>query len=264
MPTLRFANFLAPNMQPVYQFIADYIGDKLSIQTEVFIGESPSQFANGEADIGFICSPPYIRLRAQTPSPVELLAAPVLQGARYDGKPIYFSDIIVHCDSTFHTFEDLRGGSWAYNEPESLSGYFITLHKLMTMGETAHFFGRTVQAGFHQKAIRMVAQREIDAAAIDSQVLAIELRDHPELAADICVIDMLGPNPIQPVLAASRLPESLKADVKSVLLTLGDDSDARAMLNKGCIERFVEVQSRDYDVVQRMIERLFAAGVTNL
>ena len=44
------------------------------------------------------------------------------------------------------------------------------------------FFARVVEAGFHQRAIRLVAAGVVDAAAIDSQVLAVELRDHPELA----------------------------------------------------------------------------------
>jgi hypothetical protein len=33
--------------------------------------------------------------------------------------------------------------------------------------------------------MRMVAENEVDAAAIDSQVLAIELRDVPALAAEL-------------------------------------------------------------------------------
>ena len=52
----------------------------------------------------------------------------------------------------------------------------------------------------------MVAAGEVDAAAIDSQVLAIELRDHPALAAELRVIEVLGPSTIQPVVAARHLP----------------------------------------------------------
>ena len=62
-----------------------------------------------------------------------------------------------------------------------------------------------VEAGFHQRAIRLVAAGAVDAAAIDSQVLAIELRDHPRLAG-LRVIGAFGPSTIQPVVAASRLP----------------------------------------------------------
>ena len=52
-------------------------------------------------------------------------------------------------------------------------------------GRRPGFFGDVVEAGFHQRAVRLVAGGRVDAAAIDSQVLAVELRDHPRLAAGL-------------------------------------------------------------------------------
>lgn len=40
-----------------------------------------------------------MQLTRQSPTPVELLAGPVLWDSRYDGRPIYFSDFIVRRDS---------------------------------------------------------------------------------------------------------------------------------------------------------------------
>ena len=84
------------------------------------------------------------------------------------------------------------------------------------MGETRGFFSQVVEAGFHQRAMRMVATGEVDAAAIDSQVLAIELRDHPNLAQELRVIGALGPSTIQPVVAARHLPGDVKVAMRSV------------------------------------------------
>ena len=44
---IQFATFLAPNMRPVYQFIADCVGEKLGCPTELVIGSSFDQFAAG-------------------------------------------------------------------------------------------------------------------------------------------------------------------------------------------------------------------------
>jgi len=93
----------------------------------------------------------------------------VLDGDRYGGRPIYFSDVIVHRDSAFRSFADLRGRSWAYNEPLSHSGYGITRYHLLRMGETGGYFGEVIEAGFHEESIRMVARGEVHASAIDSQ-----------------------------------------------------------------------------------------------
>ena len=257
---LRFVSFLAPNMLGVYRFVADYVGEKLGLQTELTVGYSFGQFATGEADVGFLCGLPYVQLARQSRSPVELLAAPVLEGERYRGKPIYFSDVIVRADSPYRSFRNLRGRSWAYNDPDSHSGYNVTRYQLVSMGETNGFFQRVVEAGSHQRSIRMVCSGEVDAAAIDSQVLAVELRDYPDLRERLKVIDTLGPAGIQPVVAASRLPDQLKAEVGAVLLSMGGDPAARVHLAPGFVERFVPVTDEDYEDVRAMLTAAEDAG----
>ncbi len=77
--------FLAPNVFPVYQFIAAYVGGKLGVQTTLNVGASFEQFEAGRADVGFICGLPYVQLARRASRPVELLAAPVLEGERTTG-----------------------------------------------------------------------------------------------------------------------------------------------------------------------------------
>jgi phosphonate transport system substrate-binding protein len=161
---------------------------------------------------------------------VEPLAAPVLTGERYTGRPIYYSDVIVHRDSPITRIQELQGRSWAYNEPASHSGHSLTLYALVRMGARPGFVASVVEAGFHQRAIRLVASGRVDAAAIDSQVLAVEFRDHPQVAASLRVIGSFGPSTIQPVVAASRLPDQLKTAVREVLLGLGGRAEAKSAL----------------------------------
>lgn len=201
---------------------------------------------------------------SRKPEPVELLAAPVLRGARYGGRPIYYSDVIVRGDSPFHSFADLRGRSWSYNDVDSHSGYAVTLYRLVEMGETSGFFGSALEAGSHQCSLRLVENGEVDASAIDSQVLAVEMREHPGLRTRLRVIDTLGPSPIQPVVAAGRLPKALKAGMREALVAMGDDPVGRAALAPGLIERFVAVEDRDYDPIRRMLAAAEDAGFTTL
>jgi phosphonate transport system substrate-binding protein len=260
---LRFATFLAPNMLPVYRFLADRIADRLGRPVELVVGRSFDEFERGKADLGVICGLPYVWLAARRPPPVELLAAPVLAGDRYAGRPVYYSDVIVRRDSPISCLEELRGYSWAYNEPASQSGHTVTLYSLVRMGAEPGFFARVVEAGFHQRAIRLVAGGAVDAAAIDSQVLAIELRDHPQLAG-LRVVGSFGPSTIQPVVAASRLPEQLKDQVREFLVKLGDDPTARPVLDHGLIRRFSPVDDAAYDDIRAMLATVEAAGWTSL
>jgi len=259
----RFATFLAPNMLPVYRLLADRIGRRLGRRVELVVGRSFDQFERGEADLGVICGLPYVWLADRHPSPVEPLAAPVLAGPRYGGRPIYYSDVIVRHDSPISCLEELQGRSWAYNEPASHSGHTVTLYSLVTMGARPGFLGPVVEAGFHQRAIRLVAAGGVDAAAIDSQVLAIELRDHPHLA-NLRVIGTFGPSTIQPVVAARHLPDAVKDQVRELLVTLADDPAARPVLDYGLIDHFTPIGDADYDDIRAMLATIEAAGWTSL
>ncbi len=188
------------------------------------------------------------------------VAAPVLQGERYGGRPIYFSDVIVRRGSPYRSFLDLRGASWAYNEPLSQSGYGITRYHLVRLGETGGFFGEVVEAGFHSEAIRMVARGEVDGSAIDSQVLAIELRNHPELAEQIRVAEVLGPSPIQPVAVSRRVPHDLREAIGEILVAMADDLPVRERLSEALVERFVPVDAGLYDDIRMMADACEAAG----
>jgi phosphonate transport system substrate-binding protein len=194
---------------------------------------------------------------------VEPLAAPVLAGARYDSRPVYYSDVIVRHDSPIGSLEELRGRSWAYNEPASHSGHTVTLHSLVRMGARPGFFGRVVEAGFHQRAIRLVHSGAVDAAAIDSQVLAVEVRDHPDLAS-LRVVGSFGPSTIQPVVAASHLPSRLKDQIRNLLIELSDDPTARTALDHGLIDRFTVIDDGAYDDIRAMLAVIEAAGWTSL
>jgi phosphonate transport system substrate-binding protein len=248
---LRFATYLAPNFRPVYEFVARYVGDRLGCTTELIVGDSYARI--GDGDVAFLCGLPYVRLAEQPQPPIELLAAPVLQGARYGGRPVYFSDVIVRRDSRFHTFANLRGERWAYDEPNSHSGFGVVRYHLARLGETSSYFSRVIKTGWHERSIRLVAAGTVDASAIDSQVLAVTLREHPYLARRLRVIDVLGPSTIQPVVAARRLPERLKAQLRSLLLEMHQSRASRAVFAHGCLEKFVAIKDHDYDDIRAML-----------
>ena len=102
-PPLRFGSFLAPGMFSVYGFLAEHVVRRLAWPTEIHVGRSYEQ-ASDDYDICFICGLAYIELaRGESPS-MEPIVAPVLQGERFGGRPIYFSDVIVRRDSSLRLF----------------------------------------------------------------------------------------------------------------------------------------------------------------
>jgi phosphonate transport system substrate-binding protein len=260
MNRLRFGTYLAPNMLPVYRAITEEVGRRLGIETELVVETDYESCAEDKNEVCFVCSLPYVEFERQGVSPAVPVAAPVLEGERYGDRPVYFSDVIVHRDSPFDSFLDLRGRSWAYNEPLSHSGYGITRYHLVRIGETHGFFGEVIEAGFHEESIRMVAAREVDASAIDSQVLEVALRDDPSLGRSLRVIDALGPSTIQPVAVSKRVSPTLRAEIEHVLTTLHEDPVVRDRLARGLVKRFVRVDPSSYDDIRMMRDACEAAG----
>jgi len=201
-------------------------------------GVSYDQFRTKQVDAGFICGLPYVRLAGE----VHALAAPVVDGARYCGRPVYFSDVVVRRGHPARSFDDLRGASWCYNEPNSHSGYLTVLHHLARRGESTAFFGRFDAVGFHTTSMRLVADGSYDASAIDSHVLA--LTDHPDLE----VIDSIGPSPIQPVVAADHVPSRIREAMTETLLSM--HVEAPEPLRRAMVARYVAVGDADYDPIR--------------
>jgi phosphonate transport system substrate-binding protein len=257
---LRFGTFLAPNIMPVYEAVTEEVQRRLGIETELVVETDYAACAQDKNEACFVCSLPYVEFERRGIAPAEPVAAPVLMGARYAGRPIYFSDVIVHRDSPFQSFLDLRGHSWAYNEPLSHSGYGITRYHLLQLGATGGFFSEVVEAGFHETAIRLVACREVDAAAIDSQVLAVAIREDPSLTRSLRVIDALGPSTIQPLAVSKRVPPELHGAIQRVVASMHEDPAVRARLAIGLVERWVPVDASSYDDIRMMRDACAAAG----
>jgi phosphonate transport system substrate-binding protein len=247
---LVFANFLAPNMTSVYTDVAARVGRALGVPAQLVDGRGWEQLRDGSVDVAFICGLPYVRLCRERPRMLRPLAAPVLDGARYQDRPVYFSDVIVRSDSSFRSFGDLRGRSWAYNDPDSLSGCLLVRHYLLQLGETEAFFGRWTFSGRHQESIRQVRAGEIDGSAIDSQVLGVENLRDPDLDGELRVIETLGPSTIPLVVAAAAVPDEVQGRVRDALCELGRDPISRDVLASGLIRRFTPIDDRAYDDIR--------------
>ena len=250
---LVFANFLAPNMTSVYADVAARVGRALGVPAQLIEGSGWEQLVDGSVDVAFLCGLPYVRLVGERPGMLRPLAAPVLDDARCQDRPVYFSDVIVRRDSPFRSFGDLRGRSWAHNDPDSFSGCLVVRHHLAQMGETEAFFGRLIFSGFHQESIRQVRMGEIDASAIDSQVLGVERLRNPELTDEIRVVAILGPSTIPLVVATAMVPGAVQARIGAALCELGREPDSRAVLASGLIRRFTPIDDGAYDDIRQKL-----------
>ncbi len=256
MDPLVISTCMAPDMDFICRDLAGYLEARLGLPVEARIDlpwqERERLLDSRQIDLCWICGLPYVR-KADQPTPaVAILAAPVMRGERYRSRPVYFSDVVVRRDSPFQALAGLRGAAWAVNEPGSHSGYNVVRYALAARGETGGFFGRVIESGAHQNSLRMILRGEVDASAIDSTVLELELRSDPAIQPQIRVIDTFGPSPIPPWVTSKSLPEELRAQILDVLLGMEEDAQGRELLEQGGMLRFVKVTDPDYDPIRQM------------
>jgi phosphonate transport system substrate-binding protein len=247
MHTLSIVSLMAANALPIYRGVAHYLSRQSGLRVTLIEGlpwhEQVRLLDRGKAEIGIICGLLYIHKTTW----LDLLAAPVMRAARYQRRPIYFSDIVVPHDSRFQSFADLRGARWLYNDRGSFSGYAVLRAHLAALGESGDFCGRIWESGGHLRSLALVGAGAADAAAIDSTVLEFELKRRPELASQIRVVATIGPHPIPPVVVAKHMPAELMRRLRAALLQMHEDVQGSEILADGLIERFVAVRDCDYN-----------------
>lgn len=256
MDTITISTIQAPNSEAICREIAGYVaarlGARISFAADVDWQAREVMLHSGEVDVCWICGLPYVRKVDELGLGIELVAAPVMRGARYGGKPIYFSDVIVRADSRFQTFADLRGCRWAFNEPGSQSGYAIVQYHLAMLGERERYFGEVIESGGHLQSLELILAGEIDASAIDSIVLELELARDPSLAGKLRAVEVMGPSPIPPWVINKSMPGEVRAALRDAFLTMHADQQGRLILAAGLMDHFVAVSDADYDVIREM------------
>jgi len=268
MESVRFASFLADNAFEFYRQVVGYLADATGIATELLSGIPPAEQDRmvdaGEIQAVFTCGLPYVRKADCKPPLLSLMAAPVMLGARYCDRPVYYSDVIVRADSSYQTLEDLRDTTFAYNEVHSLSGYMLPCYHLLTLGETGRFFAKTVRSGSHAMSMAWVEEGRAAAAAIDSVVLEMEVAHRPERAWSLRVIENMGPTTMPPVATSNGLSATLNEQLRQALLNMHTTEHGRAILTQGGVRRFASVIDADYNPIRHILQALHEAGVTEL
>ena len=233
-----------------YKEFLDYLGEKIGRPVQFVDKEKYEEVNNllksGDIDVAFVCSGPYVD--GHDEFGLELLAAPQAYG-----KTVYYSYIIAERDSPIADFEELRGKTFAFADPQSNSGTLVPTYMLSRLHETPDsFFKQYVYTYAHDKSIVAVAQKVVDGAAVDSLIWEYLNRANPKFTSKTKIIAKSPPYGIPPVVARKGLDRKLKKALHDALVNAHNDERGRELLNSMMIDRFVDIRDSDYDSVRAM------------
>jgi phosphonate transport system substrate-binding protein len=175
-------------------------------------------------DAAWLCGYPYL----QHADALALVAVPLWNDA-----PLYRSYLITGREDPAKDLEDLRGGTHAFSDPDSNSGFLVTASDLIALGERPDaFFARTIFTYGHRNVVRAVASGLARSGSVDGYVWeALQLLE-PDLVRGTQVIarsEWLG---FPPVCARrDRLEDETIITFRVALLAMSATPEGREALH---------------------------------
>lgn len=234
-----------------YRELADYLGVALARPVELVqrrtYAEINTLIAEQSVELAFVCTSAY--LEGAAAQAMELLVAPEI-----DGQSVYSSQLIVPANSAAQTLSDLRGKTFAFTDPMSLTGRVYPTSLVRQMGqEPEQFFGDLFFTYSHDRAIDAVAAGVADAAAVDSVVLRYAFARDPNLQRKIRVIHTSPPFAMPPVVVPAALPAREKMRLRQILLDMSSSREGQRVLDHLGIDRFVMIADSAYDSARTLV-----------
>ncbi|SHK05577.1 substrate-binding domain-containing protein [Propionispora hippei] len=251
---IALASVMSPHETIIYyRKIADYVSKETGrpavlVQRKTY-AEVNLLLANGDVDIAFLSTGAYSSYQGM--NEIEPLVM-----TEHDNSVLYTADVIVHKDSNIHSISDLQGKVFAFTDPLSYSGHMVIedyLRDHNTLPE--RFFQRYFYTYSHDKSLWAVANHIADGASFDSQIYEYVKIRNPELAANVRIITSMEPAPTGPVVISQRVPPEQKEELRRIFLSMHQDPETAAAMQKLVIDRFVPPAPDLYDPLRKLYKR---------
>lgn len=199
------------------------------------------------ADMGcaFMCGWPWTMA---SPRPVPL-AAPVPSPARYGGRPVYMTDLVVREDAPYRSLPDAFAGRLGWTVEHSHSGCNAPRHHLARHATTFPFAGAVGPLQTPIAVARAVREGRCEVGPMDSLAHDLLRLHAPETVAGLRTLETTDPAPIPLLVASPTMPADAVAALRAALPRLHEDASARDALADVLVDRFVPADPARYDAV---------------
>jgi phosphonate transport system substrate-binding protein len=205
-----------------------------------------------KAEIGHLGPKSYVEATNDNYANVE----PIVQIRHSNGSLGYRSCLIVHTDSDIFSPEDISGKTFAFNDPNSTSGYLVPMTMFLNeMGiNPKQHFSKLTFSGSHEASILAVMNKKVEVASTnlpDVQQLTREGKV-PRGALRIIWVSKLIPN--DPIVVRKDLPDSLRQAIQDVLVAMQEKHPEVFAAAGSIIGGFQKVDDTKYQVIRELNE----------
>ena len=164
----------------------------------------------------------------------------------------YRSCLMVHSDSDIFSPEDIAGKTFAFNDPNSTSGYLVpSAFFLMEMGiDPKTYFSKLTFSGSHEASIIAVANKKVDVASTNLPDLQQLVREGKVPRAALRVIWVSKLIPLDPVVIRKDLPASLRTAIQDSLATMKTRSPQAFVEGGAFLGGFAKADDSKYQIIR--------------
>lgn len=247
--TAVFLNNQVALLEAWRNYLSEKLAQPVQLVQQANYGAIVDLLMRKQLDIAWLCGYPFVLHQRH----LELVAAPI-----YRGQSLYKSLLIVPSDSKAGSLSELKGGSFAYSDPLSNSGYLVPLGELLDRGTDSRlFFRKAFFAGGHSNVVTAVARGLAEGGAVDSYVWeTLGQREHKE-QQQTRVVWQSPDYGFPPVVVRKDLPGGVTRNFKHALLGMAESEKGRTLLQQLNLDGFASVSAslyRSIDTLRRRVE----------
>jgi phosphonate transport system substrate-binding protein len=205
-----------------------------------------------KAEIGHLGPKSYVEASTNNYANVE----PIAQLQLANGSLGYRSCLIVHADSDIFSPEDMAGKTFAFNDPNSTSGYLVpSAFFMMELNvDPKKHFSKVTFSGSHEASILAVSAKKVEVASTNLPDLQQLTRENkvPRGALRVIWVSKLIPN--DPIVVRKDLPASFKSAIQESLTTMRARNPEAFKDIGAWVGNFVAADDGKYQVIRDLNE----------
>jgi len=242
------ANEVIRRWEPVLKQLEQDLGVKVKHVSASDYRGSIEALKFKKAEIGHLGPKAYVEASNNNYANVE----PIVQVQQANGSLGYRSCLIVHSDSDIFSPEDIGGKTFAFNDPNSTSGYLVpSAFFLMEMGiDPKTYFSKLTFSGSHEASIIAVANKKVDVASTNLPDLQQLVREGKVPRAALRVIWVSKLIPLDPVVIRKDLPASLRTAIQDSLATMKTRSPQAFVEGGAFLGGFAKADDSKYQIIR--------------
>lgn len=228
------------------RYLQGQIGRPVSFVHRSRYREITELLLRDELDFAWVCGYPYVSHRQA----MRLLAVPL-----YQGRPWYRSYLIVPSpDLKTSSFADLKGGIFAYSDPNSNSGFLVPQYEMLRAGlDPLRLFRKSFFTYAHGKVVAAVANGIAHGGAVDGYVWETLALRVPELTRRTRVAAKSEEYGFPPLVARRSIDESEFLGMQKVLSDMLHNPTGQSLLKQLNLDGFVLPEERLFDGIGKIL-----------